>query len=100
METSHFPLVITQPIRLLSVKGKAITGGVFSIHRSVFIDVTHGIVPEESKEQLRTVLSEDEYLAITGEGNESLLFDETENPRKVYLRFRILRFLNPESSGT
>ncbi len=65
-----------------------------------FIDITHGIVPEESKEQLRTVLSEDEYLAITGEGTDSLLFDETENPRNVYLRFRILSFLNPKPSGT
>lgn len=60
-----------------------------------FIDVTHGIVPEESKEQLKTLLTPEEYLAITGDTDGSILFDETEDPREVYLRFRILRFLNP-----
>lgn len=60
-----------------------------------FIDVTHGVVPEESKEQLKTLLTPEEYLAITGNTEDSILFDENENPQEVYLRFRILRFLNP-----
>lgn len=61
-----------------------------------FIDITHGIVPEESREQLRSVLTEEEYLAITEMPDDSsVLFDASENPREVYLRFRILTFLNP-----
>lgn len=61
-----------------------------------FIDITHGIVPEESREQLRSILTEEEYLAITDAAHDSsILFDDSENPRKVYLRFRILTFLNP-----
>lgn len=60
-----------------------------------FIDITHGIVPDESKAQLKTLLSPDEYYAITDGTSDSILFDENENPHEVYLRFRILRFLNP-----
>ncbi len=59
-----------------------------------FIDITHGIVPEESKAQLRALLTAEEYMAIT-DGYPSLLFDETEDPKEVYLRFRFLQFLNP-----
>lgn len=60
-----------------------------------FIDVTHGIVPEESREQLKMLLTEEEYLAVTGEPYSSVFFDETKDPQEVYLRFRILTFLNP-----
>lgn len=65
-----------------------------------FIDITHGIVPEESKELLRTALTEEEYQAVTGQAGYSLLFDDEIAPDKVYLRFRILRFLNPDTDGT
>lgn len=61
-----------------------------------FIDITHGIVPEESKAQLKALLTEEEYLAVTGDFDGGILFNETENPQTVYLRFRILRFLNPK----
>lgn len=61
-----------------------------------FLDITHGVVPKESREQLRSVLTEEEYLAITeAPADGSLLFDTSENPHEVYLRFRILTFLNP-----
>lgn len=63
-----------------------------------FIDITHGIVPEESKEQLQTVLTDEEYLAITGSSQaspDSIFFDAGQDPQEVYLRFRILTFLNP-----
>lgn len=36
-----------------------------------FIDVSSGIVPEDSKEVLESELSEEEYFLITGAGSES-----------------------------
>ena len=43
-----------------------------------FIDLTHGVVPDESKEKLETVLDEDDY---------NSLFDTESRPR---VRFRII----------
>lgn len=63
-----------------------------------FIDITHGIVPEESKEQLKAVLTEEEYRAVTNADPTdcgSIFFDAGQDPKEVYLRFRILTFLNP-----
>lgn len=51
-----------------------------------FVDVTHGIVPEESKQQLKHVLTDDEYAAITSGEIDTI---------PVIYRFRLLSFLNP-----
>ncbi|MDO5401824.1 MAG: stage II sporulation protein R [Eubacteriales bacterium] len=45
-----------------------------------FVDAVYGVVPEESKEQLAGVLTEEEYDAVTGE--------------KYQFRFKYLTFLN------
>lgn len=45
-----------------------------------FVDVTHAVVPDSSKEMLKNVLDEEEYNAITGED--------------VEFRFKYLTFLN------
>ncbi len=47
-----------------------------------FVDVTYGIVPDDSKQLLKNILDEDEYDAITGNG------ENTE------YRFKIFSFLN------
>lgn len=63
-----------------------------------FTDITHGILPEESKNELKTVLTDEEYLAITGSAEsepDSIFLDSRKNPQEVYIRFRILTFLNP-----
>lgn len=48
--------------------------------RLCFVDATYGVVPDESKATLKTILAEDEYNLIFGE--------------KVVFRFKILKFLN------
>lgn len=50
-----------------------------------FVDVTHGIVPDESKEQLKAVLTDEEYDSLfnTASGNDNIVF-----------AFKILNFLN------
>lgn len=48
--------------------------------RLCFVDATYGVVPDESKAALKTILAEDEY---------NLVFSE-----KVVFRFKILEFLN------
>lgn len=50
-----------------------------------FLDITHGIVPEASKELLRQALTEEEYLTIT-EGNL--------DPDQIKIEFKLLSFLN------
>ncbi len=47
-----------------------------------FVDVTYGVVPDDSKQLLRNILDEEEYDAITGNG------ENTE------YRFKFLTFLN------
>jgi stage II sporulation protein R len=44
-----------------------------------FVDSAFGVLPEESKQELKNILTEDEYNAITEKGN---------------YRFKYLRFLN------
>ncbi len=41
------------------------TGGVFSIRRYVLFDSTCGVLPDDSKEKLKNILTDDEYNAIT-----------------------------------
>lgn len=48
-----------------------------------FVDVTYGVVPEESKAQLKQVLTEDEYSFVTGSSNENITY-----------KFKYLTFLN------
>ena len=48
--------------------------------RLCFVDATYGVVPDESKAVLKTVLAEDEYNLVFGEN--------------VVFRFKILKFLN------
>lgn len=52
-----------------------------------FIDITHGILPDESKEQLKAVLTDDEY---------DFLLSRKIEPEDISFRFRILTFLNPD----
>ena len=47
-----------------------------------FVDATYGVVPDKSKDELKTILTEDEYNAIFGE--------------KVVFRFKFLKFLNKD----
>ena len=45
-----------------------------------FVDAVYGVVPDESKDELKNVLTEDEYRVVSGE--------------KVQYRFKYLKFLN------
>lgn len=47
-----------------------------------FVDATHGTLPDSSKEELRNILTDDEYHSITGETG------------KYEIRFKYLTFLN------
>lgn len=51
-----------------------------------FIDATHGIVPDSSKEDFKALLTQEEYEAILSE-------DITSD--QIKFRFKILKFLNP-----
>lgn len=44
------------------------------------MDAVYGVVPDESKDELKNVLTEDEYRVVSGE--------------KVQYRFKYLKFLN------
>ena len=48
-----------------SVRQKDITGGAFSIRVSDFRDAANAVVPNEGKEKLKHVLTEEEYSEIT-----------------------------------
>ncbi len=50
-----------------------------------FLDITHGVLPEASKEVLKQALTEEEYSAIT---------NENWNPDRVKIEFKLLPFLN------
>lgn len=50
-----------------------------------FVDVTYGVVPDESKEELKGILDEEEYRLITGGDSKSV---------KVEYEFKIFKFLN------
>ncbi len=89
-----FPAGVYTAYRIIIGEGKGNNWWCVLYPPLCFIDITHGIVPEESKAQLRALLTAEEYMAIT-DGYPSLLFDETEDPKEVYLRFRFLQFLNP-----
>ena len=39
-----------------------------------FVDVTSGVVPEESKEDLKNVLSDEEYAIISNNSNQGIKF--------------------------
>lgn len=67
-----------------------------------FIDVTHCIVPEDSKEEIKSFLSEEEYALIAAEQIESqdILDKDSENTTSVEIRFRLLDWLTSLSSST
>ncbi len=70
-----------------------------------FIDVTHCIVPEDSKETIKSFLTEEEYALITSDNvciNQDSLTqtdtpESTENPNTVEIRFRLLDWLTSNS---
>ena len=91
-----FPAGIYTAYRILIGEGEGQNWWCVLYPPLCFVDITHGIVPAESKEQLRAVLTDEEYLTITGaEASDSMLLDAGQSPQEVYLRFRILTFLNP-----
>lgn len=50
--------------------------------RLCFVDITYGVVPEDSKDELKTILDDDEYEIISGKKT------------KVVYEFKIFKFLN------
>lgn len=66
-----------------------------------FIDVTHSIVPEESKEEIKSFLSEEEYALITAEDTTILSSDTNHDSQNtVEIRFRLLDWLTSACSST
>lgn len=65
-----------------------------------FVDVSYGVVPEESKEELARVLDEDEFALVNGSGyvygSQRKLAKENASDEDISYsyEFRILRFLN------
>ncbi|NLZ81477.1 MAG: stage II sporulation protein R [Clostridiales bacterium] len=51
-----------------------------------FIDATHGIVPDSSREDFKALLTQEEYEAI---------LSEEITPGQIKFKFKILKFLNP-----
>lgn len=51
-----------------------------------FIDATHGVVPDSSREDFKNLLTQEEYEAI---------LSEDISPDKIKIEFKILKFLNP-----
>lgn len=51
-----------------------------------FVDVTHGVVPEETKETLKTVLTDEEY--------NSVVMTDTEKNMPIKIRFKFLEWFN------
>lgn len=66
-----------------------------------FTDVTHSIVPEESKEEIKSFLSEEEYALITAEDTTILSSDTNHDSQNtVEIRFRLLDWLTSACSST
>ena len=57
-----------------------------------FVDATWGVVPEESKEELRTILDEDTYAALQTE-DRSASDTSDSSPKEVRVRFRLIEWL-------
>ena len=51
-----------------------------------FVDVTHGVVPEETKETLKRVLTDEEY--------DSIVMTEPEEDMPIKIRFKFLEWFN------
>ncbi|QUH29045.1 stage II sporulation protein R [Vallitalea guaymasensis] len=51
-----------------------------------FVDVTHGVVPEETKETLKRVLTDEEY--------DSIVMAEPEEDMPIKIRFKFLEWFN------
>ena len=59
-----------------------------------FIDVTHSIVPEESKEEIKSFLSEEEYALLIAEDNNFALSDTDSNSQNtIEIRSRLFDWL-------
>ena len=56
------------------------TGGVCCIRHYDFVDAVYGVVPEDSKEKLAGVLTDEEYKTVTDRG--------------CKVRFKYLTFIN------
>ena len=54
--------------------------------RLCFIDSTHAVLPDESREQLKNILSEEDYLAVM------------DTPAKIHIRFKFLELLTQNNS--
>lgn len=68
-----------------------------------FIDVTHCVVPEDSKEEIRSFLSEEEYALIVSEQSDSIdnnSIDIDTDTASIEIRFRLLDWLTSLSSTT
>lgn len=63
-----------------------------------FIDVTHCVVPEESKEEIKSFLNEEEYALISSENTSPC---SSENEDTIEIRFRLFDWLTSRTaSGT
>lgn len=51
-----------------------------------FVDVTHGVVPEETKETLKTILSDEEY--------DSIIMTDGEEEMPIKIKFKLLEWFN------
>lgn len=57
-----------------------------------FVDAAWGVVPEESKEELRTILDEDTYAALQTE-DRSASDTSDSSPKEIRVRFRLIEWL-------
>ena len=65
-----------------------------------FLDVTHCIVPEDSKEEIKSFLSEEEYALITAANKEDFTnLNDTDSQNTVEIRFRLLDWLTSTSDS-
>lgn len=52
-----------------------------------FVDVTHGVVPEETKETLKNVLTDEEYDSV-------VMTEDTQEDMPIKIRFKFLEWFN------
>ena len=81
----NFPEGIYTAYRIIIGKGEGANWWCVLYPPLCFLDITHGVLPEASKEVLKQALTEEEYSAIT---------NENWNPDRVKIEFKLLPFLN------
>ena len=81
----NFPEGIYTAYRIIIGKGEGANWWCVLYPPLCFLDITHGVLPEASKEVLKQALTEEEYSAIT---------NENRNPDRVKIEFKLLPFLN------